>query len=32
MSFMDVLVGWLTGDMGFMAVLLWFVQQFMAAQ
>ncbi|KKM64106.1 hypothetical protein LCGC14_1504630 [marine sediment metagenome] len=32
MTIMDVLLSWLTGDMGFMAVLLWFVQQFMAAQ
>ncbi len=32
MSFMDVLVGWFTGEMGFVAVLLWFAQQIMAAQ
>lgn len=32
MTIMDVLLGWLTGEMGFVAVVLWFMQQIMAIQ
>ncbi len=32
MNIMDVLTSWLSGQMSLVAVLLWFLQQIMAAQ
>ncbi len=32
MNFMEILTGWFTGQVSFVALLLWIVQQIMAAQ